>query len=289
MADSTVVINTQVLLGMKTSTTYDYLLMFPTEVRYVWQVQWGIGKVLYLLSRYPLLLASLVDLHRMTSHVASEAECHVLYSLVYHTMAFAIVISEIILIIRVWALWQTLRGVAVISDYMVVSLSHPSCLNASKDRKKTVVVYMIIMVNGTAAFLFMVIDGIRSRRYLRHGLSRPSSMMYIFYKDGLLYFAALLVMSIINTTTCLTQPLEFANLLLSAQTSLHSVLSTRMLLNLRHGAQRDISGVNSISDPNIHYRRHNTTGLRFATGTDSSSSTITARGAPSSIVQDTNF
>ncbi|KAF4600490.1 hypothetical protein EYR38_005119 [Pleurotus pulmonarius] len=209
MADSTVVINTQVLLGMKTSTyfsvasatflTYDYLLMFPTEVRYVWQVQWGIGKVLYLLSRYPLLLASLVDLHRMTSHVASEAECHVLYSLVY-----------LILIIRVWALWQrklwvvfvlgstliagtiiaailaerTLRGVAVISDYMVVSLSYPSCLNASKDRKKTVVVYMIIMVNGTAAFLFMVIDGIRSRRYLHHGLSRSSSMMYIFYKDG---------------------------------------------------------------------------------------------------------
>ncbi|KAF4602638.1 hypothetical protein EYR40_005853 [Pleurotus pulmonarius] len=177
MADSTVVINTQVLLGMKTSTyfsvasatflTYDYLLMFPTEVRYVWQVQWGVGKVLYLLSRYPLLLASLVDLHRMTSHVASEAECHVLYSLVYPILAE-----------------RTLRGVAVISDYMVVSLSHPSCLNASKDRKKTVVVYMIIMVNGTAAFLFMVIDGIRSRRYLRHGLSRPSSMMYIFYKDG---------------------------------------------------------------------------------------------------------
>lgn len=309
MANIVAVIDIQVLLGMKTSTyfsvasatflTYDYLLMLPTEVQYVWQVKWGVGKVLYLLSRYPLLLVSLVELHRITSHVASEKECRVLYSLIYHTMAFATMISEIILIIRVWALWQrriwvivvlgsiliagmitaailaegALRGVAVISNYRVVSLSYPACLNVSKGRRMSIILYIIIMVNGTAAFLLMVIDGIRSRRYLRHGSVQNSSMMYTFYKDGLLYFAALLATSIINTTVSLTQPLEYANLLLSAQTSLHSVLSTRMLLNLRHSAQRDISDVNSISDPNTCHRRHNITGLRFATDPDSSTGT----------------
>ncbi|KDQ28780.1 hypothetical protein PLEOSDRAFT_1102821 [Pleurotus ostreatus PC15] len=257
MANIVAVIDIQVLLGMKTSTyfsvasatflTYDYLLMLPTEVQHVWQVKWGVGKVLYLLSRYPLLLVSLVDLHRMTSHVASEKECRVLYTLIYHTMAFATMISEIILIIRVWALWK--RRIWVIA------------------------VLGSILIAGMITAGIVAEGALRGVDDLCHGFVQNSSMMHTFYKDGLLYFAALLATSIINTTVSLTQPLEYANLLLSAQTSLHSVLSARMLLNLRHSAQRDISDVNSVADPNTSHRRHNITGLRFAADNDSSTGT----------------
>ncbi len=50
-------------LTSRLSQIYDYLLMLGSEVQYVWHVNWGAGKVLYLLSRYPLLVASAVALH----------------------------------------------------------------------------------------------------------------------------------------------------------------------------------------------------------------------------------
>lgn len=45
---------------------------------------------------------------------------------------------------------------------------------------------------------------------------------------------------------------------------MHSVLSTRMLLNLRQSAQRDLSGVNSVLGPDIGHRATSITRLRFA-------------------------
>lgn len=57
------------------------------------------------------------------------------------------------------------------------------------------------------------------------------------------------------------------------QAAVHSVLSTRMLLNLRQSAQRDLSGVNSILDSNT---RHRITRLRFAMAVDSSAVTSAA-------------
>lgn len=76
--------------------------MLASEVEYVWHVKWGIGKVLYLLSRYPLLILSVMGLHStlfrifracllqervdllalgISGHVVSAAECRGLYSI----------------------------------------------------------------------------------------------------------------------------------------------------------------------------------------------------------------
>ncbi|KAF4607564.1 hypothetical protein EYR38_001636 [Pleurotus pulmonarius] len=236
--------------------TYDYFLMLSSEIKYVWQAGWGIGKVLYLLSRYPILIFSPTRVYMVTIHVVSDTECRALYELTGCVLVFAMVIAENILVVRVWSLWHRRIWVGVLFACIAVG------------DVISVLFSMFKTLHGlTFVFLLMVIAGVRSRS---HGIPF-SSLMYTFYKDGLVYFASLLAMTVVNLTINLTQPPEYTNLLLSTQASLFSVLSTRMLLNLRQSAHRELQGVNSVLDPNARYQRYQAdsiTGLRFAANSD---------------------
>ncbi|KAL4257382.1 hypothetical protein AB1N83_009640 [Pleurotus pulmonarius] len=277
MSDSVILTDVRSLEGLNTGTyitvsgaiflMYEYLLMLASEVQYVWHVKWGVGKVLYLLSRYPLLIVSVMKLHRASAHSVSAAECSGLYSISSYASVFATFIAEVILAVRVWALWhrriwlsaylacvavggiviaivdviKAVRNVAYVSATSIESLSYPGCLT----------------INEAVVFFLMVIVWYKS---FHHSVS-VSSMMYTFYTDGVIYFAAISGISIANMIFNLNQPPEYINFLLPTQAAVHSVLSTRMLLNLRQSAQRDNSGVNSMLGPNT---RHQITPIRFA-------------------------
>ncbi|KAJ8697629.1 hypothetical protein PTI98_004415 [Pleurotus ostreatus] len=275
---------------------YEYLLMLASEVQYVWHIKWGVGKVLYLLSRYPLLVISVLELYRAPGHIVSTAECRVLSSISSYTQMFAVSIAEVILAIRVWALWQrkiwltayfafviaggvtitlvslvkAVQSETYVSDSTSIeSLSYPGCLIVNENGKSLYSSYIMLVLHGAIVFLLMAIIWYKSF----HHSVRFSSMMYTFYRDGVIYFAAMLAISTANMIFDITQPPEYVNFLTPIQAAVHSVLSTRMLLNLRQSAQRDLSGVNSILDSNT---RHRITRLRFATGVDSSAVTSAA-------------
>ncbi|KAJ8689530.1 hypothetical protein PTI98_012428 [Pleurotus ostreatus] len=223
----------------------------------------------------------------ITGHVAPGTECRILSSLNGCASVFATFIAEIILMIRVWSLWfrniwvgVVLAGMAIgggipplvaliktlvahdlnsVPDYMIPSLSYSVC-RTGDDRTTSAISCVMLLVTGTTVFSLMVITWVES--YSR-GIPF-SSMTYTLYKDGLVYFAALLAVSILSVIVNLTQPSEYANLLLSTQASLLSALSTRMLLNIRQSAYRELQGVNSVLDPQARYRANSITALRFA-------------------------
>ncbi|KAF4600581.1 hypothetical protein EYR38_005219 [Pleurotus pulmonarius] len=146
---------------------------------------------------------------------------------------FAVLAAEAILVLRVWALWQRSRWIAVTLAAMtvaglaigltavfkleggqffvprgtIVSLSYPDCIGVADSNNSTLASYVVLMVYEFGIFLLMVINGIKGR------------------------------ISIINLVIILTQPPEFTNLLISTQAALHSMLSTRILLNLRHRSE----------------------------------------------------
>ncbi|KAF7433534.1 hypothetical protein PC9H_005491 [Pleurotus ostreatus] len=261
-------IDVEFLIRFKTSTyipvssasllAYDFLLTFADEIRYVWGSKWSVGKALYLLARYPLLFNLIVQLHRNAGHDVSDSECHTLFALTGYMYLFGVLAAEAILVLRVWALWQRSKRIAVTLAVMtvaglaigltavfkleggqffvprgtVVSLSYPGCIGVADSNNSTLASYVVLMVYELGIFLLMVINGIKG-----HLRVPTSSMMYVFYKDGFLYFASLLGISVINLVIILTQPPEFTNLLISTQAALHSMLSTRILLNLRHRSE----------------------------------------------------
>ncbi|KAL4265878.1 hypothetical protein AB1N83_003633 [Pleurotus pulmonarius] len=280
--------NAEVLFGLNMRATYDYLLMLSSEVQHVWHANWGLGKVLYLLSRYPILVISPTRIYMVTNNITPGTECRVLSSLNGCASVFATCIAEVILMVRVWnlrfrniwvgvvlaclaigggipplvALIKTLvaHDMHLVSDHRIPLLSYSVCFLAADDRATSAASCIMLLVTGTTVFLLMFITWIGS--YSR-GIPF-SSMTYTFYKDGLLYFAALLAISIVSVIVNLTQPPEYVNLLLSTQASLLSSLSTRMLLNIRQSVHRELQGVNSVLDPNARYRANSITALRFA-------------------------
>lgn len=113
----------------------------------------------------------------------------------------------------------------------------------------------------TVVFVLMAVDGVRVY----------SSMMYTFYEDGLIYYAALLAISIVNMIVSLTQQTEYINLFLPTQVALHSALSSRLFLNLRQSLDGEVGGTRRIDIRTFEgatSRTLTTSAMRFAVGND---------------------
>lgn len=118
------------------------------------------------------------------------------------------------------------------------SLSYPRCLTVNEGDRSTYIAYIMLVLHGACYspvildflstddvivfFLLMVVVWYKT---FHHGV-HLFSMLYTFYMDGVVYFAAMLAISIVNMVLNLTQPLEYINFLLPTQAAVHSVLST---------------------------------------------------------------
>ncbi|KAF4574391.1 hypothetical protein EYR40_005890 [Pleurotus pulmonarius] len=279
---------------------YDYFLTLPDEIQYVWPTHWCLGKVLYLSSKYLIIVIFLAELHWITSHNVPEAECRTSNTILHYGYLLAVIAAENILTLRVWALWNQRRWVTImlgclcivgialgfkdistgyqndiyLTDYAKASLSYPGCATVGDDRTASATSYITVLAHETDSTMPI------------------SSMMYTFYEDGLIYYAALLAISIVNMIVSLTQPVEFINLFFpyvfssercvrttdtymsrrtSTQVVLHSTLSSRLFLNLRQSLDGEVEETRRIDIRTFEggsSRGLSTSTLRFAVNCD---------------------
>ncbi|KAF4602640.1 hypothetical protein EYR40_005855 [Pleurotus pulmonarius] len=142
-------------------------------------------------------------------------DCHIVDKQdLIDTQIFAISVAEIILTIRVWALWHgtvwltvyfasvIAGGVAIALHLLILrikdvsdstsieSLLYPGCLTVNENGKSLYSAYIMLVVHGAIVFFLMVIVWYKS---FHRGVPF-SSMMSTFYRDGVIYFAAMLGM-----------------------------------------------------------------------------------------------
>lgn len=197
--------------------TYDYLLMLSSEIQHVWHANWGLGKVLYLLSRYSILVISPTRVYMVTSNIAPGPKCRVLSSLNGCASVFATCIAEIILMVRVWnlrfrniwvgvilasmaigggipplvALIKTLvaHDMDFVADDRIPLLSYSVCFLAADDRTTSAVSCIMLLVTGTTVFSLMVITWVES-----YSRGIPFSLVtYTLYKDGKLAWSTSMI------------------------------------------------------------------------------------------------
>ncbi|KAL0948995.1 hypothetical protein HGRIS_009094 [Hohenbuehelia grisea] len=233
---------------------YDYLLTFADEIRYVWNAPWNLGKILFFLTRYPVFVDTSLTLYREPSWIFSFI---LAMRVSFQRMIIVgIVIAEVIMTIRVWALWGRTRPVGILLSIIAVasvvasavafvkfhssqtfipmdtiSPHIPGCFPESGNN----VVFVDFAVLMGYETIILVMTLIKGFQHFRHG---SSSFITTFFRDGVMYFAFLLAISFINVVVLLTQPREYANLLTSLQRSLHSMLSARILLHLRQDSEK---------------------------------------------------
>ncbi|KAL4257379.1 hypothetical protein AB1N83_009645 [Pleurotus pulmonarius] len=239
---------------MRQVSLFDYLLTVGDEAGLVWHGPWSIGKILYLLARYPVFLDISMSIYHNVATSITPDTCALVFNLSGGAFMFGIIMAELIMAIRIWALWGNSRIIGASLGVCTVALAAigaffygrfskglffidtsgiaphlAGCLPGPGSR----VLYAgYLGLAGYEALLLglLLMKGVRDFRHISTGF------LYTFYQDGIVYYVILLLISIGNAVTLLAGPPEAATLFISPQLTLHSVLSTRMLLRLRKSA-----------------------------------------------------
>ncbi|KAF9500213.1 hypothetical protein BDN71DRAFT_1188592 [Pleurotus eryngii] len=214
---------------------YDYVLTLGDEARHVWTAPWSLGKILFLLTRYPTFIDVALALYRNLGYNLTSGTCSILYNISGWTTIIGIAIAEIIMLMRVWAIWNQTRTFHEKQEFIELYTISPNLQGCygTVGTKVVFIVYVIATVFEILMVILMTVKGLRDS-VRRHS----SSMLYNVYQDGILYYVVLSGSSIANTVLILAGPTEFTNALSMVQRSFHSILSARILLRLREDASQ---------------------------------------------------
>ncbi|KLO17496.1 hypothetical protein SCHPADRAFT_163975 [Schizopora paradoxa] len=230
---------------------YDYLLMLPVEIRYIWKDQQTFSwkQALYLLTRYlcfvdvSILSAFLFDAE------LSPNSCGILYRTAAWFEFSGIIVAEVILLLRTHAIWQGSRTIL----YIIISLSSVAIPGA-------VVMYLDMStlkfpVSPIPTIVPCISSGEKSILYIDYALvlgvefvvialticiglkqwkEQLNPMATVLYRDAFTFSSILFATSIANVTVLAgTSSIALHLLLLEPQRVLHSVLTSRIILHLR--------------------------------------------------------
>ncbi|KAI5117579.1 hypothetical protein M0805_005641 [Coniferiporia weirii] len=229
---------------------YDYLITFSNEVDLVWYSKWSSTKLLFFATRYLGFVTSTAALIYYMDEMKTEAPPDL--------SMCGIVIAEIIMILRVYALWGKSRRVLLLlvsllsvgflatiavfilgEDLIFASPAPglPPCLLLHINTRPNYIGFGLLMAFEFAVMLMTFWKGIS----YWNERGNQGSLFTTFYRDGALYFVFLFALTTANFVICLRKPSEnldgnFYNLVMIPQRALHSIITARMILNLREAA-----------------------------------------------------
>ncbi|KAL4264397.1 DUF6533 domain-containing protein [Pleurotus pulmonarius] len=243
----------QVSFASVTSVTllvFDYSLTVAAEPDLIWSAPWSLGKALFLLTRYLPLLDGSLSLYR--DFGPPTQPCGLVDDIIGWSIIIGTAITELIMILRVWALWTRSRwvgvGLAILSASALV-VTGIAYVKFSQNRKydKDVITNQVgcrpkdgsnaertIFIMVTVFEILMVILTV-TRGLLDQHL-QTSSVIRGAYRDGVMYYALLAISSAINATVMSKTKSPVATMLVFPQRILHSIFSARIILRVRGDA-----------------------------------------------------
>ncbi|KAF9465280.1 hypothetical protein BDZ94DRAFT_388112 [Collybia nuda] len=230
----------------------DWLSTLDAEIAYEWSGPWNAGRVFYFLTRYSSFLGTPLWLYCNIAFAVPPSVCSRIYVVCSAIWIFGVIIAELIMTVRVYALWGRKRSVGIllltmtILDIAVsivmfnlfrVKLQYftvpniPGCLSFTLGRSRSHSwPYIPIIVHQTLIFSLTVIKAVGHYRDKIYG----TSLINTFYRDGIVYYALLVAFSIGNlAATHERSDMTRLYFLTFLQEVIHSILSSRMLLHLR--------------------------------------------------------
>ncbi|KAH8828983.1 hypothetical protein DL96DRAFT_1021899 [Flagelloscypha sp. PMI_526] len=236
---------------------YDWLLTLEKEVTLVWSSKWSLGKALYFLTRYPPFVDVLICLsRRWVPNKDSATHCPIPVHIGFWFVTVGMHVAELILVLRTWAIcgrnkW-VLRGLLffqmLIFLYNAASLEIflrsivwlgpelpgvVGCLILSAPGRR----YFSIAYINLAAFelcIFVMTTIVCYRRGRRNG----SGLFYVVWRDGLIFFLLIFMISALNVMVMFAIPHEYSIVLTLFQRVLHSIATGRILLHMREEVSR---------------------------------------------------
>ncbi|KIM80500.1 hypothetical protein PILCRDRAFT_534676 [Piloderma croceum F 1598] len=248
---------------------YDYALTLNLERSLIWAAPWSVPTALFLLSRYLPLMGSISIVYFLFHQGTDAGTCLVLFQLGEWSFISSIGFAEIILAIRAWAIWERDRKLTIGLPILFVSMWTTICIYAARFLKsvefasrsitaqpsgcivtsRSPIQFVIwVMMTGFEAVI-LILMSIKGYQTFKKGSN--SGLTRLVYVDGILYYFALFALSMINIVVILILPHNFEDPFSFPQGILHSVLTGRMLLQLRQYEHKGhgVTEITSVSAP----------------------------------------
>ncbi|THH13786.1 hypothetical protein EW146_g6478 [Bondarzewia mesenterica] len=196
-----------------TVLVYDYLLTFRYEVKYMWNSKWSIIKALFFMTRYPVFVDTICAIYRETD---------------FSDEYLAILNSSTLL-----ALFQNSTHFVPMSSLGTLSTGK-GCL-ADRANIDVVGTYASFTAFDTIIVCLTVFKALQLRKRKFHPLH--SNLILTLYRDGMLFYITLFVVSLISVMVILVVATDLMLLLLGMQRVLYSVLSARILFHIHQAIE----------------------------------------------------
>jgi len=216
---------------------------------------------LFLLTRYlPFATMGLLLYHQFQPAISQET-CVLTYKFVSWMIAISICLTETILTIRTWALWESNRIMGILLGIYFAITWVPIFMllqQRSLNIVETTSIPSIVLHSGClsmgpshplfvswtllAGFQFVTLMLISVKGYKSFRHNRASGLCRIVYVNGILYYIYIFALSLINLTVTLTLSTGLTELLSFVQHTIQTILTCRMLLDLRQYAKHTMRG-----------------------------------------------
>ncbi|KAF7776822.1 hypothetical protein Agabi119p4_5215 [Agaricus bisporus var. burnettii] len=230
---------------------FDWLLLLNTEYELIWKAEWKLNKFLYLLVRYTPFFDTILVLLRHHLFTMPAPVCQGAFRAIAFIAVIGILAAELILTIRTWAVLGKGKKLtliifpsyaatcAVIATTLTIHAvnvrqdASPApkvigCTLTSSTNQILSVMYVFLMVYDGALLAVMTIRAISVFR--NRG---TSELVRVVYRDGLVYYVYLFVLSLLNLIVLLSFPTGYELLLLILERVMHAVLACRVVLHIR--------------------------------------------------------
>ncbi|EKM52271.1 uncharacterized protein PHACADRAFT_211543 [Phanerochaete carnosa HHB-10118-sp] len=245
----------------------DWMYLFSEELEHIWSRKWSFAEFLYLFTRYMPFIDVSISLVYYLSPTISPETCLVNYATGTWLLVVGFAIAELILVWRTYAIWQKSKKImwtvgivwtiVVLANIPILTIftrslnfgpqplpQIPGCnlVNASDIAFGS---FFSVLLMEIVVVTLTVYKGVQDVR------RSSSALVLIMYRDGVLYFVCLLVMSLGNVLVILAAPVEYFDLLINLTRVLHAILCCRVILHLRQAAQLDGAQTSSQSSSQL--------------------------------------
>uniref|UniRef100_A0A0W0G7E6 DUF6533 domain-containing protein n=1 Tax=Moniliophthora roreri TaxID=221103 RepID=A0A0W0G7E6_MONRR len=234
---------------------YDYLLTSGQEIGLVWRDSpWNLGRVLFFLTRYLGFVGAFLSLYVDTARSLTLPGCAKLTQVTVFVIMGEMFVAEVILTLRVWALWRRKRIVTLIllgscTALVATGIWQVTRIHLSQNDQGEVLHATFRVCPpyyGSASSLgFIILVAYESAVQAWGSLWRQpesSILVRVFFTDGLCTNFSILSFCIANAIIRYRHSSVYVNLLTSLLPTVHSILTSRMMLNLKESAIRSASG-----------------------------------------------
>jgi len=229
---------------------YDTVIGFSDEIIFIWRQRWSFGKVLYIITRYGCVVDAVTILLYSFSPELSPESCSIVYQFGNWMLTIGINTCQVVFLIRTYAIWdQKMPILAYLCVIQVVSIIVSLAFLTQSNETVTfglsvfpTIVSCVPTLGNNRLFINFCVVSIVEFNFLcallARGLSQwqrvSSPLIHTLYRDGVVYFAALFLVCLINVSFVLKEfNSPYFYIATEHQRVLHSIFASRVIINVR--------------------------------------------------------